>query len=831
MFKNKIKKALSLALATTMSFAMTLTGVGSNIGVVNAAESTNGLDSATQVNYSTILGRGVDYGIIAENYQQRDHIQSTFAVKNYSRSSNCDAFATVDLIQQGAAAQILVGNIDMSNPEIMGRATRGPEYLKFDGDVAGAYIVEVGDEKIYEGNNIFFQTKSEKVLRVNPDTASNVEDMYKRVYTYSEDMAGKGLTHGINYRDYYKSNDSRAENKACIDLTAGDFADKVVYINADQELLTTVAENGRLHIIKDPSTVVVFNINDNSGSAKIWDNNGNQVEYSAFIAGYTVSTDGGKTWINPTAYSCHDSEKDSNPEAYAENRKNDEQLCQKIIWNIRSTGRVGVQNTSGLFIAPNASIFEVAGTSAGWVVAKNFANTSGEWHYIYHGGDQSVIDNGVGEVNFAVNKRITHKWDGTNTVQDSSVEVPEDAYSFYWYDNDDAYSITDPSTLDENEVKIVGNNTTSKVHFPKLKFYTNKSEAKKAGEPDHYVEKDDSKTFYYTIREVGAGTADDKGIMRSTGYVNIELTVKNVDGILEFYGKTSTYLGDSKHTLFSTISNKNGDAIRFTDVELLIGDFFNCDGEEVASGADVLISKQGVGGGNELPGATFTLTGKESADENADDILFSEDNSSEYTPVVVSKDQKSLSWETGSVPTEIKNLPDGIYTLKETAAPYGYDIASAVTFTIKDGVVTGSENSVIPADDDNPAIVRVFDDLYKTDVTLSKRDINKSGELEGAKLAIAYDEKAKSIVNDAKTGERLEWISTDTPKKVSLLNGTYFMVELVAPGEYDIAESIEFEVKNGVVIRDGVGGKGAIAFWKSDVDVSAINGGLASEGN
>ena len=207
MLKNKIRKALSLALAMTMSFAMTLTGVGSNIGVVNAAESPNGLDSATQVNYSTILGRGVDYGIIAENYQQRDHIQSTFAVKNYSRSSNCDAFATVDLIQQGAAAQILVGNIDMSNPEIMGRATRGPEYLKFDGDVAGAYIVEVGDEKIYEGNNIFFQTKSEKVLRVNPDTASNVEDMYKRVYTYSEDMAGKGLTHGINYRDYYKSND------------------------------------------------------------------------------------------------------------------------------------------------------------------------------------------------------------------------------------------------------------------------------------------------------------------------------------------------------------------------------------------------------------------------------------------------------------------------------------------------------------------------------------------------------------------------------------------------------------------------------------------------
>ena len=164
---------------------------------------------------------------------------------------------------------------------------------------------------------------------------------------------------------------------------------------------------------------------------------------------------------------------------------------------------------------------------------------------------------------------------------------------------------------------------------------------------------------------------------------------------------------------------------------------------------DVLISKQEVGGSDELPGATFTLVGKDSEDK---EIIFNSDNVL-GTGASLKDADKTITWTTGDKATQIKSLPDGVYTLTETAAPLGYDIASAVTFTIKDGVVTGSENSVIPADDDNPAIVRVFDDLYKTEVTLSKRDYNKRGELAGATLAVATDRHRWHIQN------RFLWLS------------------------------------------------------------------------
>ena len=43
---------------------------------VNAASM---YDSATLVNYATILGRDVDYGIITDSFTQRDHVETTLA--------------------------------------------------------------------------------------------------------------------------------------------------------------------------------------------------------------------------------------------------------------------------------------------------------------------------------------------------------------------------------------------------------------------------------------------------------------------------------------------------------------------------------------------------------------------------------------------------------------------------------------------------------------------------------------------------------------------------------------------------------------------------------
>ena len=101
------------------------------------------------------------------------------------------------------------------------------------------------------------------------------------------------------------------------------------------------------------------------------------------------------------------------------------------------------------------------------------------------------------------------------------------------------------------------------------------------------------------------------------------------------------------------------------------------------SKTNVKISKQAVGGGNELEGATLTLIGK---DADGKDISFTDDNVA-GTTATVSDDKLTITFVSGDAPTEIKDLADGTYTLTEKAAPEGYEIASSITFTIKDGKV------------------------------------------------------------------------------------------------------------------------------------------------
>ena len=83
--KNGLRKVMSVMLAGAMAVGLAVTG-GSNFGpkTVEAAEPPAVMDSASLVNYSTILERGVDYGIVANNFQQRMHMQTTYAVKSFS---------------------------------------------------------------------------------------------------------------------------------------------------------------------------------------------------------------------------------------------------------------------------------------------------------------------------------------------------------------------------------------------------------------------------------------------------------------------------------------------------------------------------------------------------------------------------------------------------------------------------------------------------------------------------------------------------------------------------------------------------------------------------
>ena len=208
-----------------------------------------------------------------------------------------------------------------------------------------------------------------------------------------------------------------------------------------------------------------------------------------------------------------------------------------------------------------------------------------------------------------------------------------------------------------------------------------------------------------------------------------------------------------------------------------------------------------------LPVGTYKLTEITSPDGygTAEEITFEVKNTTEIqkvammdaplrkveiskTDITTSKElpgaHVSVSDESGKVIDEwistdkphTMTLDAGKYTLKEEKAPDGYVTAEEVVFEV-----------VLAKDQDDIQVqkVEMKDDVTK--VEISKQDITNEKELPGAKLIIK-DEKGKEVES---------WTSGKEPHMIEKLPvGKYTLTEVTAPKGYDIAETVEFEVKD-----------------------------------
>ena len=230
----------------------------------------------------------------------------------------------------------------------------------------------------------------------------------------------------------------------------------------------------------------------------------------------------------------------------------------------------------------------------------------------------------------------------------------------------------------------------------------------------------------------------------------------------------------------------------------------------------------------ELPGATLTLTG---TDFTGREVIFDIEDVELGTgaKLVSTENGKEITFISGTTDTLIKGLNDGTYTLTEEAAPNGYLVTTAITFTIEDGVVTGTEVT--------SSTVTMIDEMVVTDIAISKKN-TVGDEIEGAQLTITgKDSRGENVVFDiekvelgtgaklvsTENGTELTWTSGTTATLVKgLPDGTYTLHEDAAPSGYVVATDITFTIENGKVTGE-VGVEGTTITMIDDMVVTTTS--------
>ena len=770
-------------------------------------------DSASAVNYATILGRATDFGIVANEFHHENHMETTIAVNDYYQM---DGMVTdVDFVE--GTAQFIVAHVEEgyfalgSKQKCTTYNIEASEDLYYAENPNAAdnptfvYPIPSGDSTKGKGKVGYFyidydfttqntELGYDQTLDVYPVATSTVEGNVARIIGNMQeksaeiDMKANDEGYKIDYKQY-KTTDA----KYTLDFTQGDFVNKVIYINVDSELADKIAE-GQLYLKKDDSTIICFNYPETGAEVKIgrmyvWDSTGNK-------------------WVSSVTGSSGATSTEDHT-----NDETDKLINQKIIYNIQTSGKVTLDAAGGTFLVPkDTSNTEVIGSSTGWIVTAGSMVNHAEWHYIYKGISQESMKDGVGQIHFAARKAFTHGYDGADTYEDKTIFCNAGAFTFAWYETGSDYSISGLTPVKDN----IKNQATNTIKFPTLSFYTDASKA--GSDTDHLVLDGETKDFYYKVVETSSNVAtlNGKNVSKSDGWINIHLQVTNKGGFLYYTVSSETRLGDAGNTVY-----KKNDNVGMSGVEFNLGAFFNLIEDQNTTAIDIVKTDDN---GMTLSGANFKLTGKNAANE---DIIFNPSQLDLGKDAKVISTTTSIEFMTGSEPTTIKHLDDGTYTLEEVGAPYGYDPAPTYVFNVNNGVVelvspangsTEANGSAFTAATAGANAVFALVDKEDTTVTYSDVEISKviaggTTELKGAELTlsgklengntITFSQSQFKGASDAKfvsAGDTLTFTSGSSSSVINgLPDGTYTLREDIAPDGYQISTDIIFTISNGTV--------------------------------
>ena len=669
---KQLKKVLSYALITSMVASMALTGFGGGARTVKAADVsvTGTLDSASVINFSTILGRAVDFGILASTLDQTgSHSETNMAVKKYigsDKNNDPDLAGNEALpyiigeisgkleIKDSANDQNMTLNIETTSDIIANTIIASEKQTLTDEQKAKGYLLFVDSDAATPHQevtpNVEYQYgKFRTVFKASSkaDINSNINQMIKHITDESETLALKPQNVQIDQSDNTSNfvldlNDSKLENK-------------VVYIDVDRNgAIYRSLSSGELTIKKKDSTVIVFNIKGTD-----------PVVLKTFKVN-NVETTTNNAAVDGTASANHNAEVDS-------------AVCQKIVWNITQATDIELYAVAGAFLVQNsASTTKLKGSSAGWIAsAGTVENTNAEFHYIYRGRSKTLSSNENGAMHFAMHKSIYSTVDNSGApVERDDISVSYKEFKFKIYETNSNFDITGAPFLKfGSEDKPFGNeanpttysthnDANSKILFPDIKV----SLADFTGDTT-------SITKYYVIKETnGVGIDPSTGIANNDGKVCIKLVANKVNengqDVIKFNVTSKYYLTANDNTPWKTNGVKDDSTepgIDMTGNEFSLGGFYN----QYKEGGNLEITKEVTGTDEAYAPSTDTF-----------ELTLTATLSDRNTPLVGTFDAENLlsgtsvTFNSSGVATlnvadnsdiTIKGLPDGaIVTVAET---------------------------------------------------------------------------------------------------------------------------------------------------------------------
>ena len=266
--------------------------------------------------------------------------------------------------------------------------------------------------------------------------------------------------------------------------------------------------------------------------------------------------------------------------------------------------------------------------------------------------------------------------------------------------------------------------------------------------------------------------------------------------------------GYNKVSTDFTFTIKNGvvDATGTAEYDVSGNDITMKDGQKPS----VTISKQAVGGGEELTGAVLKLTAPAGTD-----LSKVKGSYSDGSTAGIETSGNTITWTSDNAKggVTLENLPAGVYTLEETTAPDGFTKKTeAMNFEVGADGKVGTVNGLTK--DDNKVVME--DDTSK--LTIAKKDITGKQEVTGATLTLTLtnpdesgatlDGVTANIHVDSRDAKSITWTSGKTDAILSKLpDGKYTLKETgdaftdaETKKTYTVIEStMTFTVENGVV--------------------------------